>query len=63
MTVGQVEGDRYLAQCQKCGTWHEVHTKDSKSETYFAYWEATFTCCGLEQQAIFIIEKDELDFH
>ena len=63
MTVGQVEGDRCLAQCQKCGAWHEVHPLDSKSETYFAHQEATFTCCGLEQQVIFIIEKDELDFH
>ena len=63
MTVGQVEGDRYLAQCRKCGMWHEVHPRGSKSETYFAHRVATFTCCGLEQQAIFIIEKDELDFH
>jgi hypothetical protein len=63
MTVTKVEGDRYLAQCQKCGEWHEVRPYDSKSETYFAHWEASFSCCGLEQQAIFIIEKDELDFH
>ena len=63
MTVGKVEGDRHLAQCSKCGAWREVNPQDSKSETYFAHWEATFSCCGLEQTAIFIIEKDELDFH
>lgn len=63
MSVGIVEGDRYLAQCLKCGKWQEVKPYDRGSETYFAHREAAFSCCGLEQRALFVIEKDELDFH
>jgi hypothetical protein len=63
MSVGKVEGHRYLAQCQKCGAWHEIQAHDKQGETYFAHREGVFSCCGLEQKAIFIIEKDELDFH
>jgi len=63
MAVGKVEGQRHLARCQKCGKWHEVKADNARSETYFAHREATFVCCGLEQKAIFIVEKDELDFH
>lgn len=63
MSFGKMENDRYFAQCRKCGEWQEVRPQDSKSEPYFAHWEASFSCCGLEQRAIFIIEKDELDFH
>lgn len=63
MATGKVEGDRYLAQCQKCGKWHEVWPSVYGSETYFAHREAAFSCCGLEQRVLFVIEKDELDFH
>jgi hypothetical protein len=63
MKYGKVEDDRYLAQCQTCGEWREVRPQDRGSETYFAHREAEFSCCGLEQRATFVVEKDELDFH
>jgi hypothetical protein len=59
----RVEDGRYFAQCSECGAWHEVQPHNSGSETYFAHRQAAFSCCGREQQAIFIVEKDELDFH
>jgi hypothetical protein len=63
MKYGKVEDGRYFAQCRKCGQWREVRPQDRGAETYFAHWEAEFFCCGLEQRAIFVVEKDELDFH
>lgn len=63
MTMGKVEGDRYLAQCRKCGQWREVRPEDRWAETYFTHWRAEFSCCGLKQRVTFVVEKDELDFH
>ncbi|MDI6853711.1 MAG: hypothetical protein QME75_08945 [Deltaproteobacteria bacterium] len=63
MTTSRVEDGRYFAKCATCGAWQEVQPHNRGSETYFAHWEAVFSCCGLEQTAVFILEKDELDFH
>jgi hypothetical protein len=63
MAFTKEEDGRYFAQCQKCGTWHEVRPQDRRSEAYFVHRQAEFSCCGLEQQVIFVMEKDELDFH
>ncbi len=63
MTSGKVEDGRHLAQCRKCGQWREVQPEDRGSEPYFAYRETEFSCCGLVQRVIFVMEKDELDFH
>lgn len=57
------EDGRYLARCQKCGTWLEVEVENRKAEIYFEVLEATFHCCGLRQSATFTMEKDTVDFH
>jgi hypothetical protein len=63
MAAGKVEGNRFRAQCEKCGRWLEVQPQPAESAGYFVQWQATFSCCGREQTATFTREKDEIDFH
>lgn len=57
------EDDKYLAQCGNCGTWLEVHPRIFKADPFFEVLEAPFQCCGRQQSANFIKEKDTVDFH
>lgn len=57
-----VEGE-YLAQCQQCGVWVELHPKTVRADLFFEILEADFCCCGLGQSARFILEKDAIYYH
>lgn len=63
MATARVVGDKFLAQCQKCGTWHEVQPQQDRCDAFFSYWVGAFICCDQEQKASFAREKDEIDFH
>jgi hypothetical protein len=63
MSFGKVEGNKYWARCEKCGRWLEVRPQPGEAGGYFMEWQASFSCCGLEQTATFTLEKDEIDFH
>ncbi|MBI4643201.1 MAG: hypothetical protein HY743_05615 [Deltaproteobacteria bacterium] len=60
----RIAGDgKYLAQCERCGTWVEVRPETFKTELFFEVLQASFHCCGLHQSATFTREKDTVDFH
>jgi hypothetical protein len=63
MIAVKMEDDKFLACCARCGQWLEVEPRCTRSDTYFAYWESPFSCCGMGQMAVFTIEKDEVDIH
>lgn len=63
MSQGRVKEDRFWAQCRECGAWQEVCPEPKESDTYFAYWQAFFRCCNLEQSAWFTIDKVDDDVH
>ena len=59
----KIEAGKFLAQCRECGGWREVSPRARRVEGYFEEWEADFRCCDRNQTAVFILEKDYLDFH
>jgi len=59
----KIEAGHFLAQCRECGGWQEVSPRVRRVEGYFEEWEADFRCCDRNQTAVFILEKDYLDFH
>jgi len=63
MATGKMEGNKYWAQCEKCGRWLEVLPQPAEASAYFMQWQGSFSCCGLKQTASFTREKDEIDFH
>ncbi len=63
MIAVKIEGDTFFARCQKCGQWLEVEPQPKRCDTYFAYWQSPFSCCGHGQTATFTVEKDEVDIH
>jgi len=63
VTTTKIEADKFLAQCRECGRWQEVSPKVLRAEGYFEVWEAVFRCCDQEQTAVFVQEKDYIDFH
>jgi hypothetical protein len=63
MIAVKMLNDKFLACCGKCGQWLEVAPHCIRSDTYFAYWESPFSCCGVRQTALFTVEKDEVDIH
>lgn len=64
MTITRITADgKYLAQCQQCGAWVELHPQAYGTEIFFEVLQANFDCCGLQQSATFTIEKDTLEFH
>ena len=63
MAVTKIETGKFLARCHTCGRWQEVSAKIRRTEAYFEVWEADFRCCDQEQSAVFIVEKDYVDFH
>jgi len=54
---------KYLAQCQQCGVWVELHPETVRADLFFEILEADFSCCGLRQSARFILEKDAIYYH
>lgn len=54
---------QYLAQCQQCGVWVELHPETVRADLFFEILEADFSCCGLRQSARFILEKDAIYYH
>jgi hypothetical protein len=52
-----------LAQCRQCGRWREVHPQLLRARDFFEEWAGEFRCCGENQMAVFIQEKDYVDFH
>jgi hypothetical protein len=63
LTATKIESGKFLAQCRKCGRWQEVSPQGRRAEDYFEVWDAYFRCCDQEQTAVFVVEKDYLDFH
>jgi hypothetical protein len=63
LTTTKIEAGKFLAQCRECGRWQEVSPQGRQAEGYFEMWEADFRCCDRKQTAVFILEKDYLDFH
>lgn len=63
MIVVRIDGDKFLARCPHCGQWREVQPCPHSSDTYFAYWEGPFSCCGRQETVTFAVEKDEIDIH
>jgi hypothetical protein len=63
MIAVKIEGDKFLARCERCRRWLEVEPRCTRSNLYFAYWERIFSCCDNWQTAVFTIEKDEVDIH
>jgi hypothetical protein len=54
---------KYLAQCQQCGEWAELHPETISADLFFETLEADFSCCGQRQSAKFILEKDAIYYH
>ncbi len=54
---------KYLAQCQQCGVWVELHPETVRADLFFEILETDFSCCGLRQSASFILEKDAIYYH
>jgi hypothetical protein len=63
VTATKIEAGKFLAQCRECGRWQEVSPKHLRCEGYFEEWQADFCCCDRNQTAVFVLEKDYLDFH
>jgi hypothetical protein len=63
MTATKIEAGKFLAQCRECGGWREVNPQPRQTEGLFEEWVAEFRCCEADQTAVFIVEKDYLDFH
>jgi len=63
VTATKIESGKFLAQCRQCGRWREVSPRPQQGEDYFEVWVGDFRCCGLNQTAVFTLEKDYLDFH
>jgi hypothetical protein len=63
LVTTKIEAGKFLAQCRECGRWQEVSPTTRGVEGYFEEWEADFWCCDRNQSAVFIREKDYLDFH
>ena len=64
MTLSRITATgEYLAQCEKCGIWVEVHPEIFRAELFFEELQGTFYCCGRQQVATFTKEKDTVDFH
>jgi hypothetical protein len=59
----KIERGKFLAQCRECGRWQKVSPRGRRTEDYFEVWDAVFRCCDQEQTAVFVLEKDYLDFH
>jgi len=52
-----------MARCRECGTWVEVCPRSVRTEIFFEHLQAEFRCCETQQQAVFTLEKDYIDFH
>ncbi len=63
MAEGKVENGKFWARCEVCGGWRPVELSPCGTEPFFAHFQAEFSCCRRTQQAVFTVEKDELDFH
>ena len=63
MTVTKIEAGKFLAQCRQCRGWREVNPQLLRARDFFEEWAGEFRCCGENQMAVFIQEKDYVDFH
>ena len=59
----RIASGRYEALCEHCGAWLTVEPRQTSCDTFFEYYQADFTCCGIPQIAQLAVEKDEIDFH
>ncbi len=50
--VSKVDDGKYLAQCQVCGAWTEVHPAIGQDMSV-KFWDTDFVCCDTKQSALF----------